>query len=628
MLQKIPKNITQYIKSQQYIIDTYTIVKELVENAIDASASAIKVIILEDFIIVEDNGVGIEDLEEVCKSGFTSKEDTTYKVLGLHSYSTGFSHGFRGQALSSINELCDVEITSRTRNSSLAKCKNFPIGVITEKPREPGTTVKVSNLFKNCLIRRNTNQKLMRKSISKIILLLRSFLYVNDTHFTLIFKNQPIFSEKGSSNTKEFSIEKHGTENLQVEDEKFSFYLFPFDKSNTEIVLIEKRSCKYEKAQTLIKSIFKQFFPYLPTYVLVLKDECDINISADKSEIILKNCKYVENKIKSEMMRYFTLKSFIHGSLICDSVIESTIESADKLETNETACHQDLANSTNSFLNFNKELINMNNQNGISGNNSNNNYVAPNETPASVICQSINDHSCQCTTLQCRFHTDNHILNSQSFPKEQTNSTFTNQISTTAYKFIREEALSHSNIVFEKEDFKKIKIIGQFNQGFILGSLEKNGKKIFLVVDQHAANEIYNFEILQKTFKLKKQQLLQPINLNLSALQQLTVEDNIDAFLQNGFDVRENKLYSIPVYHGKIFTVDDFYSLLANVSNEVYISDKFREIMASKACRSSVMIGDSLTFKEMQNILNDLCSLNSPWTCPHGRPTFKILCEY
>ena len=195
------------------------------------------------------------------------------------------------------------------------------------------------------------------------------------------------------------------------------------------------------------------------------------------------------------------------------------------------------------------------------------------------------------------------------------------------YNTIKEESLTHSNIIFEKSDFKRIKIIGQFNQGFILGVLENIDKKIFLVIDQHAADEIYNFEMLQKTFKLKKQQLLKPIDLTLSAVEKLLVEDNLNVFSDNGFDISNFKLHSLPVYNGKIFIVEDFYSLLANISNDIFISDKFRDIMASKACRSSIMIGDSLTNKEMQNILDKLSSLDSPWNCPHGRPTFKVLYE-
>lgn len=247
-----------------------------------------------------------------------------------------------------------------------------------------------------------------------------------------------------------------------------------------------------------------------------------------------------------------------------------------------------------------------------------------NETPASFIFDSIN-------STDSKVFEETKISNSfdcTCHSKCSTNSHSGIMKSGSVYKYIDEEKLGHSNIVFEKDDFRNIKIIGQFNQGFILGVLEKNHMKTLLAVDQHAADEITNFERLQKTFKLKKQQLLQPIDLDLSVLQQLLVEDNIEIFANNGFEVKENKLYSLPVYHGTIFSVADFYSLLTNISNDIFTSDKFRDIMASKACRSSIMIGDSLNLKEMQSILDNLSMLNSPWNCPHGRPTFKILSEY
>ena len=84
-MKKIPQNVSQYIKSQQYIVDTYTIAKELIENSLDAHSTFIKIIITGNSLIIEDNGIGIDDLELVCKAGHTSKEDTTYSVLGLEN---------------------------------------------------------------------------------------------------------------------------------------------------------------------------------------------------------------------------------------------------------------------------------------------------------------------------------------------------------------------------------------------------------------------------------------------------------------------------------------------------------------------------------------------------------------
>lgn len=687
MLQKIPKNISQYIKSQQYIIDTYTIAKELIENSLDSGATAIKVILNDNCVIVEDNGKGIEDLNKVCKSGFTSKEDTTYKVLGINQQLTQFTHGFRGQALSSISELCDVEIISKCSQKidlendlkvdnslctkTLANFKNFSTGFQELRPREFGTTVKVFNLFKNCPIRKKADEKSIRKSVAKILVLMRGFAYVYETHLTLVFKNQIIFSEKGSSNTKEFAISKHGNVSLQVEDDKFSLYLFPFDKTKTEIILIEKRICRYEKAENIIKTVFKQYFEHSPCFILLLKDECDVNISADKSEVILKNCKYVENKIKSEMDRYFTLKMFIHGKL------DKEVENEKRFKENRDLNVKQVLDDTCDMRNNSKRVMEDDTcdvkqvLDGTCDVRNNAKQVMEDDS-----CdmrnngkQSIGANSCDvkqvlgANSCDARYDANiNSIANDLCDVKN--NSIIANDLSTadiikapflnfgtpmsqistssacgcanepfklqyaTVYNCIREETLGHSDIIFEKSDFKKIKIIGQFNQGFILGALERNDRTMLLVVDQHAADEIYNFEMLKKTFKLKKQKLLQPIDLELSGIQQLIVDDNLSVFTENGFDVVGTKLHSLPVYNGVQFTSKDFYSLLDNISNGSFISDRFRDIMASKACRSSIMIGTCLGIKEMQNILDNLSSLISPWNCPHGRPTFKILSEF
>ncbi len=91
--------------------------------------------------------------------------------------------------------------------------------------------------------------------------------------------------------------------------------LFPFCKDNTQLIFLEKRRIFNDKLKALIQTNFKKYFNYQPTYILLIKDEADINLSVDKSEIILKNCRFIENKIKSEMDRYFSNKTFINGNI-------------------------------------------------------------------------------------------------------------------------------------------------------------------------------------------------------------------------------------------------------------------------------------------------------------------------
>lgn len=116
-----------------------------------------------------------------------------------------------------------------------------------------------------------------------------------------------------------------------------------------------------------------------------------------------------------------------------------------------------------------------------------------------------------------------------------------------------------------------------------------------------------------------------PIELEITPLQELVIEDNAAVFEKNGFVVERRKLLTVPVYKGHFFTIKDFMSLLDNINHGIMESDRFREIMASKACRSSVMIGTALSMTEMHRIVNNLATLRLPWNCPHGRPTFKII---
>ncbi|KAI5182017.1 hypothetical protein PAEPH01_2857, partial [Pancytospora epiphaga] len=217
MIQEIPEEVAKTVKSQQYIFNLYIIVKELVENSLDAHSSKIK-IQLGDRIIVEDDGEGIEDLLTVCKPGYTSKEATSYGILQIPGEDQRFSHGFRGQALSAIKELCDVEISTRVRakndecdmSDGLGLYRDFKSETTEQYPREYGTTVKVTNLFKNCAVRRRLNEKSLKKQYAQIVSMTQAFCYVYDVSFTILEKKKLLYASQGSSNTREYSIKKHG----------------------------------------------------------------------------------------------------------------------------------------------------------------------------------------------------------------------------------------------------------------------------------------------------------------------------------------------------------------------------------------------------------------------------------
>ncbi|KAI9181818.1 hypothetical protein LWI28_018950 [Acer negundo] len=201
--------------------------------------------------------------------------------------------------------------------------------------------------------------------------------------------------------------------------------------------------------------------------------------------------------------------------------------------------------------------------------------------------------------------------------------------------------------LFRKEDFSRMKVIGQFNLGFIIGKLDRD----LFIVDQHAADEKYNFERLAQSTILNQQPLLRPLMLELTPEEEVVASMHMDIIRKNGFALEEDlhappghhfKLKAVPFSKNITFGVEDvkdLISALADSHGECSIISSYksgtqdsvcpsrvRAMLASRACRTSVMIGDALGRNEMQKILKNLANLNSPWNCPHGRPTMRHLC--
>lgn len=200
-----------------------------------------------------------------------------------------------------------------------------------------------------------------------------------------------------------------------------------------------------------------------------------------------------------------------------------------------------------------------------------------------------------------------------------------------------EEKLSYTIL---KSDFLEMKLIGQFNLGFILVTL--NSSNNLFIIDQHASDEKYNFEKLRETTTFQNQTLVIPKIIELNAIDEMIVMDNPSVFKQNGFviQVEEDsppgkriKLISLPVLKNVLFDISDFHELIHlinthnSTSNEGIKCSKIRSLLAMRACRSSIMIGQHLNRKTMKKILTNLSKLDKPWNCPHGRPTMRHLIE-
>jgi DNA mismatch repair protein PMS2 len=211
----------------------------------------------------------------------------------------------------------------------------------------------------------------------------------------------------------------------------------------------------------------------------------------------------------------------------------------------------------------------------------------------------------------------------------------------------KEDPEERLSLTVSKADFNEMIVIGQFNLGFIIAvrpPTSTSPTSDLFIIDQHASDEKYNFERLSATTVLVSQRLVHPHPLELTAVEEEIILANGHSLTANGFVVemdtsseeRRAKLTSLPMSKEVTFTPTDLEELLAlimdnppsfSTSTSPYIPrpSKVRKLLASRACRSSVMIGKTLKNAQMENIVRHMGSMDKPWSCPHGRPTMRHL---
>ncbi|XP_003934288.1 mismatch repair endonuclease PMS2 isoform X1 [Saimiri boliviensis] len=182
-----------------------------------------------------------------------------------------------------------------------------------------------------------------------------------------------------------------------------------------------------------------------------------------------------------------------------------------------------------------------------------------------------------------------------------------------------------------KSMFAEMEIIGQFNLGFIITKLNED----IFIVDQHATDEKYNFEMLQQHTMLQGQRLIAPQTLNLTAVNETILIENLEIFRKNGFDfvidesapvTQRAKLISLPTSKNWTFgpqDIDELIFMLSDSPGVMCRPSRVKQMFASRACRKSVMIGTALNPSEMKKLITHMGEMDHPWNCPHGRPTMR-----
>ena len=188
----------------------------------------------------------------------------------------------------------------------------------------------------------------------------------------------------------------------------------------------------------------------------------------------------------------------------------------------------------------------------------------------------------------------------------------------------------------QKSAFTAMEVVGQFAKGFILAKLEAD----LFIIDQHASDEKFHYERLHKTSTLPSQPLVLPERLHLSNYEEALILNNLDVFERNGFKFvvdeqseqpgQRVRLTSKPYSKNYVFGREDIEEIVGQLDEQGelapnYRPSKVKELLAYGACHSAKRIGDTLTLKEMRAIVDNMSTLDHPWTCAHGRPTIRHL---
>lgn len=556
-----------------------SVVKELLENSIDAGASAITIEINEGGISkvrVTDNGSGIESeqVQLAFMNHATSKINTVEDIFNINSL------GFRGEALASIASVSQLEIITKTYYSTTGKRMEIVAGEIKQQEDigcPNGTTIIVKNLFFNTPAR----QKFLKKPATEtayISDIVHKIALANpNVSIKFISNGKTMLTTSGDKKLLNVVIGIYGKELvsklLDIDFEKYDYKLSGLigkpelsrSSRNNQNIFINKRFVKNDLIKQAVEDAYKTriMIGKFPVYVINLElppNKYDVNVHPSKLEV----------RFEKEDEIYDLVYIGVYKTLKSQSLIPKVIPK--KI----TKTYIDVKQQ-NLFEDFNIPIV--------SAGTKQENLVVK-------------------ETSSVKPYIDSNLIKPIKVEKKQT-STFSNY-----------------------------KIVGQiFSTYWII----QKDNSVFLI-DQHAAHERILYEKFIDVYKSKNfssQMLLQPLVVKLTPKENQVLIENLELFNIIGFQIEKfgNNDYiirAVPIIFDNPENVTFFNDILDELNTKVSTSPleiKFDKI-ASISCKAAVKAHSNLTEVEVKKLINDLMNLENPFNCPHGRPTIVEINKY
>ena len=644
-----------------------SVVKELLENAIDSGATQVVVDITDGgkkCIKISDNGGGIlsSEVEKCFLRHATSKIKSIDDLFDLYSL------GFRGEALASISAVSNIEMVTKTKEEMIGtKIVLSGSKIIKKEPvgTKDGTTITVKDLFFNTPVRAKFLKSTHAETINISDLINK--LAIGNPNVRLKYINNSKLMLNTPGDNKLISVirsiyGKEITDNLievDYEDEKIKISGYIGNNNiyrsnkNLQHIYINKRFVKSKVILDAINESYKSIIPINKFGVCFLNikinpSEIDVNIHPTKLEVKFQDEKEVYIKIRDVIKNKLLNISLIGKYKSYDSSENYVQNKLNQIEENKAEVQNiNIAKNieykvkeNNEYENKDQEAIKINEREDLSTFKSfkealeEKNHIDKSKEDLHdniSYSESLNNNNYD------RIHDEEqsdyysnmgYIENNTKESKYNDIDKKLEEISTQA-SFLEEQddmldkiVDNSQNVHFRASDFK---VIGTILNTYIV--LEK-GTSMYLL-DQHAAHEKVLYEEYMTKFKnqnIDMQMLLDPIVIELSSVDMLDVEKNLNLFMKFGFEIEifgDNHIMvrGVPNIFGVAQSEKFIFQIIDNIGDLESSYDLKMEKIASMSCRAAIKANDKIHFDEINSLLSKMEKCENPYTCPHGRPS-------
>lgn len=636
MIKVLSKETVDKIAAGEVIERPVSVVKELVENSIDAGAANIIIKIYDGGkrkISISDNGSGInrEDVNLAFIKHSTSKIENVDDLYRIHTM------GFRGEALASIKAISNVSLISKTEEEEIGSKISFFNGNkrIENISTNKGTSIIVEDIFYNIPARKKFLKKDTYESnlINDLLYKLAianpaiGFKYMNNDKVIFdLFSNQSLYERINSLYGYDTAI---NMKEVNISSDKFKIrgyisnnLLYRSNKKN-QFLYINNRTVRNETINKVINEAYKSTIPLnrFPVFFLFIDIDpsmLDVNIHPAKTEVKIQDMDELLVLLNSNLKR------------IINNDVELKIAFSDKKdereeETKLNIVEKDEEKSDEAVkITYEEDINDIDNTNYAKSNDK----IYDDEFTEDEI-NDLDENNADIPVFD-----DEEFINDINLLQDRNNNIKESKQNYEEFLIFDDEAKEDNNKIL-MDDINILdayKIEGVLFNTFIL--LYDYNNDFVVMIDQHAAHERILYEEFTEKFKNSKvnSQFIEGVSpVKLTVNEEETIKENMALLNKFGFTIdiypdHNVVVRSMPIIFGGNYSLDlikDIIGILDNEKTNIY-DYKVEKIM-KYACKNAIKAGDKISNIEIDKLIEDLKKCKYPTTCPHGRPSMVIL---